>query len=253
MVEKREKPQFDLVCLATFIDFEKRRLEWREKYPSAVHKSMDAILERVFEDPKLSYIEALDEAAKKEGVFEGQKLPEVLQDLECYLKGKDRVDLIKAVRESPIHIFGSSIDTIGWKEYFANKPNIKVHPSVNYPQAIQIMKMSKILLNPSLKNKEGAHERIFTALACGALVITNESQYLQEHFVEGKDIVYYRHPLLEEIQEAISTYLSDESRRTEMVKNGCKKIAEGETWDHRVTTLEKELPPLLQSITKRFL
>ena len=245
--EPFEEPQFGLVMLATFIDFEKRLKEWREKYPAQVYKRMESAAEMTFADPNLSYITAFDQLMQ-DGKIPKQNLYEILMDLELYIKGRDRVQLAEAVEEEPLHIFGNSVDPRGWKDYFGKKRNIKVHSAVNYSQAIQIMKTSKILLNPGLKNKEGAHERIFTGLAAGALVITSESQYLLERFEEGKELVYYRYPHLESINDDIAKYLSDESLRLSLVKKGRKKVQQGETWDQRVKTVEKELPPLLEKM-----
>lgn len=245
--EKPLESHFDVVMLATFIDFEKRRKDWRDKYPAPICKAMDSAAEMAFADPKISFIAAFDsvmEGLNRSGkTFKEINLNEVLQDLEYYIKGRDRVELAKAVK-TPLHLFGGSIDGMGWKEYFDGRKNIHVHSPVNYSQALQVMKRSRILLNPSFKNKEGAHERVFAGLASGALVITTESQYLLDRFAEDQALVYYRHPHLESIQEDIEEYLSDESLRRSIVEKGCQKIAEGETWDHRVATIAQDLPLL---------
>ncbi|MCE5318838.1 MAG: glycosyltransferase, partial [Parachlamydia sp.] len=246
--EGPQESHFDVIMLATFIDFEKRRKDWRNKYPTLICKAMDSAVEMAFSDPKISFIAAFDtvlEGVHRSGkAFKEVDLNEVLKDLEYYIKGRDRVELVKAVK-TPLHLFGGTIDAIGWKDYFADQKNIYVHSPVNYSQALQIMKRSRILLNPSFKNKEGAHERVFAGLASGALVITTESQYLLDRFTEDQELVYYRHPHLESIQENIDKYLADETQRQSLVENGCKKIRQGETWDHRVAALAKELPPLL--------
>ena len=69
-----------------------------------------------------------------------------------------------------------------WKKYFEKQSNIIVHDAVPYAESLEIMKQSKIVLNSSIKNKFGAHERIFAGLASGALVLTNENIYLKEYF-----------------------------------------------------------------------
>jgi spore maturation protein CgeB len=256
LITEREEAQFDLVLLATFIDFEKRRKEWRMKYPSLVCQSLDYAIEMAFSDPQISFIEAFDtvkENIHRKGgsaIFANISLNKLLQDLEAYIKGRDRVELVKAVKDAPLHIFGNSADLKGWKEYLRQK-NIHVHPSVSFQQALEIMKKSKILLNPSLKNREGAHERVFAGIAAGALVITSESLYLTERFKEGEELIYYRHPHLDTVNDAIEKYLADEPQRLSIVQKGRKKVMEGETWDQRVITLAKELPPLIQRIRER--
>ena len=68
------------------------------------------------------------------------------------------------------------------------------------------MRTSKIVLNSSIKNKSGAHERIFAALASGAIVATSENEYLKETFQEQQGILFYKNAEIGKINEVIHEY-----------------------------------------------
>lgn len=246
---------FDVVMLATFIDYKMHKQNWKSFFPLGICKIMEEASEITFSDPKISFLHAFNvlyEALSKKypkSKFENVSMAHVLQHLEIYIKGRDRALLAKSITDMPLHIFGSSLDQLNWKTYLKEKhPNVFYHGPVNYFQALDIMKQSKIILNPSLKNKDGAHERIFAGYACGAMVITNESLYLSEEFKEGEDIIFYRHPDLKDVQQNIHHYLSHEPERAALVEKARTKTMERHTWDSRVKDVLKKIPQLIDKI-----
>lgn len=246
---------FDVAMLATFIDHEQRRKKWRSLFPPALCKIMDIAIEITFSDSTTSFITAFNNVLlyqqKKhpKRTFEGVFLGNVLEELEMYVKGRDRAALIKSVPDSMVHIFGNNLDQLDWKSYLGTKhPNIYVHGSVSYPQALEIMKKTKIVLNPSLKNKDGAHERIFSGLACGALVVTNESRYLRETFKDNQGLYFYAPHHMEKIREDVNTYLLDEDKRYLEAKMGREIVMKHHTWDNRVAEIRKIAPSFLKEM-----
>ncbi len=251
---KNQKKDLDVVMLATFIDYENRWKEWKQKYPASVRRLMEQIVEKTFDEPKTSFITAFDEAHKQTSSrFESKQLTEIFQDLELYIKGRNRAELAKTVPSSTLHIFGGTVDRSNWKSYLGKKhPNIYVHNPVDYQQALEIIKRSKVILNPSLKNKEGAHERIFSGLACETLVITNESQYLRESFSDRQGIVFFDPARVKSLDHTINTYLTHEAVRSAEVKKGKQIVMKNHTWDHRVKVILEAISPFLQKKRARF-
>ncbi len=242
---------YDVTMLATFIDHEMRRKEWQKNYPEVICKMMDEIVEVTFANPLLPFAEAT--LSQIQAVY--QKHPElnsmpidivgIFQDIEVYIKGKERVDMLRAIHSSPVHIFGHSVDTMNWKKNFEKQSNIIVHDSVTYEKSLEILKQSKIVLNSSIKNKFGAHERIFAGLAAGALVITNENAYLNKFFTHDIDLAYYQINDLDRLDSMIRDYLSDDEKRFQMVENGRDIVMNYHTWDARIKAFEQDLFPLL--------
>ena len=165
-----------------------------------------------------------------------------------YIRGKDRVELVKAIDEAKVDIFGSAESLTGWKKYLGKKRNIAIHDPVPFEQAIDIMKHSKIVLNSCPWIKNGAHERLFTALACGALPITNENIYLREQFQDGKSIVFYRPNHWDKANHRINEYLANSAKREQVAEHGRNIVMKAHTWDNRAAELIKELPPILKKV-----
>ena len=251
------KKIYDVTMLATFIDHEACRESWKSKYPELVCKAMDEIIERTFFNPELSFTDAVMNVMRQTY----QKHPElnslkvdatsIFIDIEIFIKGKERVDMLRAIQSTPVHVFGHTADEMDWKTYFKDQSNIIVHDAVSYEESLNIMKQSKIILNSSIKNKFGAHERIFSGLAAGALVFTNENPYLKKFFMHDFDIVFYQSKKLNQIDSMICTYLANEEKRQQIVENGREVVMSFHTWDARIRTFKEELFPLVEKIQEK--
>lgn len=247
--DSQQEKIFDVVMLATFIDFKHLRESWKTKFHPVVRQVLEETAEYTFSEPTVSFIAAfngiLDIALQKHPhtLFEKSVINEALQDLELYIKGRDRYLLATAVKDVPLHIFGAAGETLTWKDYLGkNHPNIFPHAPVQYPQALNILKQAKILLNPNLKNKDGAHERIFAGIACGAAVITNQSAYISETLENGKDLLFYDHTDLNKVNTMVNDLLENESTREKLSANGRKKVMQHHTWDHRLEEILRQVP-----------
>jgi spore maturation protein CgeB len=245
---------FDVVMLATFIDYKKNILNWPKLFPTEICKIMEEAAEITFES-SISFIQAFENLYEKllknspKDKFNDLSIKHVLSQLEFYIKGKDRILLAESLKDIPLHIFGTTKDLINWKTYFGIKhPNIHVHGGITYDSALSVMQQSKIVLNPSLKNREGAHERFFSGVACGSLVITNESLFLSEQFQENEEIIFYHHQNLEEMNSKILSFLSHEDQRTAIVEKGRQKVLAYHTWDNRVAELMQYVPHFLEKM-----
>lgn len=245
---------YDVVMLSTFIDHEALRKKWKADFPKPLCNVMDRIIEMTFNDPQMPFVDATLEKMQsfynEYPALNSKKIDtvKILKNIELYIKGKERVDLLKAIHHTDVHVFGQSIDNMNWRKYFKKQKNIIVHDSIPFERCLQIMQQSKIILNGSIKNKFGAHERIFSGLAAGALVVTNENPYLKKYFAHDVDIAFFQYPNLTNLPEIIESYLTDESKRQEIVENGQEIIKNFHTWDVRVKTMEEELFPLAEKI-----
>lgn len=244
---------YDVTILATFIDHEARRKDWKSTYPELICKVMDEAVERTFADPSLPFIDAILSQIQSNPNLKSMNIDPlaIFRDVELYIKGKERVDMLKAIQVAPIHVFGHTVDKVDWKKYFEKQSNIIVHDAVPYEEALEILKKSKIVLNSSIKNKFGAHERIFSGLAAGAFVITNENAYLKNFFMHDIDIGFYQFNNLNQINQTIDTYLSDEAKRLQVVENGREIVMSFHTWDARIKTFERELFPLVHRLVEK--
>ena len=80
--------------------------------------------------------------------------------------------------------------------------------------------------------------RIFEAMACGKMVITDrldESTGLSQMFIDGEDIVYYNEMF--DCIEKINYYNENEEERERIAYNGMSKVIANHTQIQRVDTL----------------
>lgn len=222
---------YDMVFLGTCLDAEGRRKEWKKMFPPGVCRIMQEAADEALSDDRTSF---MAELAEKLDPVEYQR---VFEEVELYVKGVDRLRVLGAFPDQRIDVFGGDDGKIGWKKLLKGHSNIVVHPAVTLEESLKIMQQSKVVLNSSIKNKFGAHERVFAAAACGAVVVTNDNPWMRQNFKAGEEIVFYG----QETVQDVAGLIRDESKRRSVVEAGRLKVMDGHTWDHRAKQLLKDI------------
>ncbi len=252
--EKSEKSRiYPVTVICSLIDYERLKNEWPTKYDPVICKAMEEAAEITLSDGTTSYVQALVEAVDRQMELNYHIDPAkvdfigVMDDLEMYIKGKSRIDAIKAVKDAEVHIFGSCGEGATWEDYLGkDRKNIIIHEPIPYEQVLDILRETKILLNASPWAKNGAHERIFYGLSCGALVFTNENIYLKENFIDGENIVLYQANDPAGLNQKINEYLSDDKKREAVAARGRECVEKNHTWECRARGLIADLEPILK-------
>ena len=243
--------EYEVVAMATCYDYEGERAKWCERYPQDIYKIMEEVIEITFSEAYASFIHVgiklLDERKIMPDI---EMIERIFYDLETYIKGRDRIEQIRAIQEEcQVHIFGGAQKDVGWERYFAKgKSNVVLHAGVSLPEAIEVMKRSKVLLNACSTVKNGSHERVFLGLACGALVLASDNCYLREQFQEGSGVVFSPLKEREKVNSQVRGYLQDEPSRVAAVNKGYEIVKREHTWDSRVKMLQETLPALIEKI-----
>ena len=243
--------KYDVLFVGSCIDYEYIREEWKRKYSKTICDALDNAQEIVLSDYSTNYIEALvqalNTATQKEKLdTDSFNMLEVIQELELFVKGRDRVELIRAIKDTPVTVFGGTIGLKGWDHYLKDKKNVKIHSPIPFESAMEAMKMSKIVLNSSPASKNGAHERIFAALGTESFLLTSQNTFMDHHFVNGQDLAYYIHGEWNDAEEIISFYLENTAEREAAAKSGRDKAMKEHSWDRRLQELLKQRPPLIE-------
>lgn len=253
--DNRENRSIDALMLSSFIDYEAVRKEWINKYSSTICFVLEQACEITLAEPRISYIQsfvqALDQAMKHSRPIDALELNlgELFDEIELYVRGKDRIELVKAITDVPVHVYGAGNTSENWKKYLGNDyDRVILHDAVSYEEALTLMKQSKIILNSSPTIKNGAHERIFAGLACGAVVVATDNIFVKEVFAEGNGVLRYRPNHWSDVNDRIQSLLSNESARASFVKKGRDLVMNGHTWDHRARALLKALPDILNKL-----
>lgn len=260
-VERELKPNdneartYDVVFLGSCYDYESLRVAWQQRNPIALNKVLDDAIDIIFSNEQASLAEALVTAWQASQLDpQGVDFGTLYYYLDNYTRGKDRVELIRSIKNAQVHVFGdlatdNAVGILSWSQYLASQANVVVCPPTLFGEGMEILKRSKIVLNSMPFFRDGSHERIFTGLACGCLPITSESLYLREQFTEGKDLLFYQSKKKDAVNAMIDDLLSHEKKREDMAAHGREIVIKKHTWDQRVEELVRIVPPMLNNLT----
>ncbi|MCB1111643.1 MAG: glycosyltransferase family 1 protein [Chlamydiales bacterium] len=228
---------YPITMLCSLYDYQHKEAQWKVQYPSHIIEAMEKTLHECLSNKHKPYYETFASAL---GLFDnGIYSPDIVQygpplnALEEYIRGFDRIALLRSITDVPIHLFGTTPPSADWESYLHGQRNITIHPPVSYDEALAIMKQSKVLLNSSPTIYEGGHERIFTGMACGAVVVTQENPYLSQYYTDNRSILF-RSDITGLV---IQNLLDDDKQRQSIAAEGQRITYEHHTWDHRAETL----------------
>lgn len=109
-------------------------------------------------------------------------------------------------------------------------------PADYYTEAPRIFCGSKINLNITLRSiKSGIPLRAFDIMGCGGFLLTNYQEDFLDYFVPDEDFVYYSDS--EDLMAKTEYYLSHESERREIARNGYEKVKREHTFEKRIPVL----------------
>lgn len=131
---------------------------------------------------------------------------------------------------------GISIDVYGngWDSYKNQYPDyIHIHQAVDYDEALVIMADTKIVLNNMPLYVNGSHERVFTAMRCGAVSFSEENIYFREEFEENREIVFFNYKNLGSVPKKIKFLLEHEELVEYIAESGREKAEAYHTWEAR--------------------
>lgn len=132
-----------------------------------------------------------------------------------------------------LHVYGDS-----WRNYQgAGREHLKIHPYASVEESLEELGKAKIGLNIMSWHKAGMTERIANIMLSGAVCLTEETVYLQEHMREGEEIVTFRLDCLEELPDKVKNLLEDAGRREKIVANAYRRAVEEYTWERRAEEL----------------
>ncbi len=161
-------------------------------------------------------------------------LMECLSVVDSYIRLKQRKEFIEKLNKNGIYvdIYGMGWECMGKSEY------LRVHGPVNYEEALKVMSNSKIVLNKLPLFFDGSHERVFSTILCGGVCVTEQNKYFLELFEDGKDLLFYRWPMLDELVDEIRELLLNQSRLQEMADRAYEKVQGKHLWAQRALQIK---------------
>lgn len=151
-----------------------------------------------------------------------------------YAKFYYRDKLLRTLLRSglSIHVFGN-----GWEDFDGEERQNLIIEKGNYYVAQKAVANAKIALNIMPWFKAGFQERIATAMFSGTVAVTDNSKYITENFIDGKDIILYDLERLDELPQKIKEILKNQEKAQQIAQNGQIHAMLSLSWQHRVTEM----------------
>ncbi len=239
----KDRP-LDVVFLGTCTDFEGLKMQWNQALNETEKQVLNTAVQTMMTPPGNSLNKALALSVSSIPFIDPRALDfkSIYHFLDNYVRGKDRYELIRAIKTAKVHIFGEpSWNNLkggaSWKEYLKNQSNVVLHPPVSYAESFEIARQAKICLNSSPFFRHGSHERILNAFMSGAVPLTTHNGFVEEFFQPGTDLLSYQTGDYSHVDDQINSLLSNESKRLEMAAIGREKVLQHHTWDIRAAEL----------------
>lgn len=201
----------------------------------------EEVIENCLADSNRYYIDEFIEAFKKRGVsieLRLHKTPEFIKmvhEIGRYIYSINRLKVVTALA-----VEGLNIDIYGknWSTSpIATYPNVRIHEPVNYWQTQELMRKSKIVMSFQALLRDGTHERVFAGMAARSVVVTNETPYLRELFIEDEEIFFYNFNDLDSMVESVQAILKNNERR-EIISEAAWQAVKGvHTFEERAQAI----------------
>lgn len=137
----------------------------------------------------------------------------------------------------PVRLYGG-----GWNLLKCKCPgNIILGGTANSLECLEAISDSRISLNVMPWFKDGGHDRIFNSMLNGAVCLSDDSLWLRENLLDGREIVYYSLNGIEQLPSFVEGLLSDPARLRTIAECGYEKARALHTWECRARALEEWL------------
>lgn len=160
--------------------------------------------------------------------------------IDLFIRSYVREKVVQTLADAGIivRVFGAD-----WEKIHCKKPqNVRTSGGkVNSAACVQAMRDARIALNVMPWFKDGAHDRVFTAMLQGTVALTDDSRYLREECRDGENICFYSLRALEQLPDQVVSLLEDPVRMAELAERGYRMAEKRHRWKNRAGLLMQAL------------
>lgn len=159
--------------------------------------------------------------------------------IDTYIRNYYRGEVVKKLAEGgvSIHCVGHGWDKLDC----ASQDNLSYEKNQCSQVCLQRIADARISLNVMPWFKDGAHDRVFNAMANGSLCLTDHSIYLDEILTQRENVVFYDLKNLNALPDLAKELLANEEQLERIARNGYELTMREHTWACRVRQLEEML------------
>lgn len=214
---------------------------WREGADTPAGKALDTMAELMAADARLPLLDALRNALAT--LYNADLTPQLLEDFlpllgqaQYFAEAYHRDRLLRALGEAgtPLTVYGS-----GWEPLAAAYPAFTYGGVGSFEETLHLLRRTRLVLNTNNGFVQGGHERVFTAMAAGAAVISDDNKYYQEAFKPGREIALFPWSKAEKVPGQIEALLGDSAALGVMARSGAKRAMADHRWTTRAARLVK--------------
>jgi glycosyltransferase involved in cell wall biosynthesis len=156
--------------------------------------------------------------------------------LELYIRTYYREKVVRQLVDSGVKVYAFGKQ---WEQLKCEHPEnlIASGRMMNSRECVEVIRNSKIALNAMPWFKDGAHDRIFTAMLNGAVALTDDSIYLNEILTDGKNTMFYYLDRLEELPDRVNGLLEQPQNAMAMIEDAYSFASQFHTWKQRALEL----------------
>jgi hypothetical protein len=213
---------------------------WRQWADSPAKTVAEAVAERMVADARLPILEAVRQVLQQMGA---ELTPELFTDIAALLSGpqlfaeayhRDAALTALGTAGLPLHIWGN-----GWEPLAERYPSFVYGGVGSFAETLHTLRRARVVLNINNGFVAGGHERVFTAMCAGAAVFSDANRYYEEAFKEGREIVTFAWPKLDQAPAQLAALVADTHRAGQIARAGAKRAHAEHRWTDRAQKLVK--------------
>lgn len=242
--------KYNITFMGSYSDPD-RNMERIDRYPLQMAELMKKAVGRMTDDPEMTIEEALLQCLNFHKInVQDHEFAQILsefREVDRYVRSYFRDKVIRVLVENGIvvDVFGD-----GWDKFVTTHTEcLRIHPAVGYEESLELVGDSKISLNVMPWFKDGAHDRIFSAMMCGTVCLTDSSKYLSEQLREQENVYFYSLKGLKYLPAKVRRILQNTDKSAEVAEKGKKLAMQEHTWAARADELMEYLQQVVNGET----
>lgn len=202
-----------------------------------------SILKELIQNPSLQDDLVMEQHLKEEfNDASNEELRTTMSNMifiDTYIRNYFREKVIQTLVDAKIHVHcighGWHLLSCKHREYLSYEKN-------QYSlDCLERMTQAKLSVNVMPWFKDGAHDRVFNAMANGSISVTDHSRYLDEILTDNENVIFYDLKHLEELPDKICNLLSQPEKMQALSDNGFCLAQKSHTWIQRAQELHQKL------------
>jgi glycosyltransferase involved in cell wall biosynthesis len=213
---------------------------WREGSDTPARTVLEGVAERMASDARLPILDAVRAALKDS--FDAALTPDLFEELlpllqapQSFAEAYHRNRFLETLGEvgAPLTVYGA-----GWEPLVERFPSFDYGGVGSFEETLSLLRRARIVLNTNNGFVAGGHERVFTAMCGGAVVVSDESRYYAEAF-KPHELATFAWDRLEDLPDLLGGLLADEALMATIARAGARKAQAEHTWTTRAARLVK--------------